>query len=49
MVSPLARAAGFVSPFSAVSVPSPPMVGCALVYLGIGLAPALRGFGRRDL
>lgn len=49
MASPLMQAAGFVSPFSSTSVPSPLMVGYALGYLALTLVLALRTFARRDL
>jgi hypothetical protein len=49
MASPLARAAGFVSPFTTTSVPSPLMVAYAAVYLLVALTLAMWGFRRRDL
>ncbi len=49
MASPLARAGGFVSPFSSTSVPSPLMVVYGVVYLLAALGLAVRGFNRRDL
>jgi ABC-type transport system involved in multi-copper enzyme maturation permease subunit len=49
MASPVARAAGFFSPFSTTSVPSPLMVGYAVLYLALALALAVRAFQKRDL
>ena len=49
MASPVARAAGFFSPFSTTSVPSPLMVGYAILYLAAALALAVRVFQKRDL
>ena len=40
---------GFISPFSAFSVPSPAMVVYAGVYAGVMLLLAMRSFSRRDL
>jgi Cu-processing system permease protein len=40
---------GFISPFSAISVPSPAMVAYAIAYSIIMLTLAMRTFGRRDL
>lgn len=48
MQSPLVSALGF-SPFSSTSVPSPMMIGYAVLYLGLVLALTLRSFQRRDL
>jgi len=48
MQSPLVAALG-VSPFSAASVPSPLMVGYAILYAAIALGVAVRMFSRRDL
>ena len=48
MQSPLVAALG-VSPFSAASVPSPLMVGYAVLYAAIALGIAVRMFSRRDL
>ena len=48
MQSPLVAALG-VSPFTSSSVPSPLMMGYALLYLLAALALALRQFKRRDL
>jgi len=48
MESPLVRALGF-SPFSAPTVPSPVMVGYAVVYAIVALILAIRQFNRRDL
>jgi ABC-type transport system involved in multi-copper enzyme maturation permease subunit len=48
MQSPLASALG-MSPFGTTSVPSPLMIGYALVYLLAALALAVRAFKRRDL
>ena len=48
MQSPLVRALGF-SPFSSSSVPSPLMVGYALLYALVALLLAMRQFSRRDL
>jgi len=48
MESPLVRALGF-SPFSAPTVPSPVMVGYAVVYATVALILAIRQFNRRDL
>jgi Cu-processing system permease protein len=42
-------AGGFISPFSAFSVPSPAMVVYAGVYAGVMLLLAMRSFSRRDL
>jgi len=47
MQSPLVAALG-VSPFTSSSVPSPLMMGYALLYLLAALALALRQFKRRD-
>lgn len=49
MASPLARAAGLFTPFSSTSVPSPLMMGYAVVYLLAALALAVRVFQKRDL
>lgn len=49
MASPLMQAAGFVSPFSSTSVPSPLMMGYAVVYLLAALGLAVRVFQQRDL
>lgn len=49
MESPLVKAFGFFSPFTAVSVPSPLMVGYALLYAVVMLGLALRQFQKRDL
>ena len=48
MESPLVRALGF-SPFSAPTVPSPVMVGYAVVYAIVALILAIWQFSRRDL
>jgi hypothetical protein len=48
MQTPLVQALG-ISPFSAVSVPSPIMIVYALIYAGVALFLAVRLFGRRDL
>ena len=48
MQSPLVAAFG-VSPFSAASVPSPLMVGYAILYTALALGLAVRLFSRRDL
>lgn len=48
MESPLVRALGF-SPFSAPTVPSPAMVGYAIVYAILALILAIHQFNRRDL
>lgn len=48
MQSPIVRALGF-SPFASSSVPSPLMVGYALLYGLLALALAGRQFNRRDL
>ncbi len=48
MQSPLVRALGF-SPFSSTSVPSPMMVGYALLYILVAVLLAMRQFSRRDL
>jgi ABC-type transport system involved in multi-copper enzyme maturation permease subunit len=48
MQSPLIQALG-VSPFSAVSVPSPLMIVYAVIYSGVALLLAIRLFARRDL
>ena len=49
MQSPLATALGGITPFSATSVPSPIMIGYAVVYLTIALIMTIRMFSRRDL
>ena len=48
MQSPLISALG-VSPFSASSVPSPLMIGYAVLYAAIALGIAVRMFSQRDL
>jgi ABC-type transport system involved in multi-copper enzyme maturation permease subunit len=48
MQSPLVQALG-VSPFSAVSVPSPAMIAYSAAYAGAALFMAIRLFARRDL
>ena len=48
MESPLVRALGF-SPFSSPNVPSPAMVGYAIVYAILALILAIHQFNRRDL
>jgi Cu-processing system permease protein len=48
MESPLVSGMGF-SPFTSSSVPSPVMMGYALLYCGVILGLAIRNFGRRDL
>jgi Cu-processing system permease protein len=48
MQSPLAGSLN-ISPFSNASVPSPPMIGYACVYMLAFLALAARRFSRRDL
>jgi ABC-2 type transport system permease protein len=48
MQSPLVQALG-ISPFSAVSVPSPMMIAYAALYSGAALFLAVRLFARRDL
>jgi Cu-processing system permease protein len=48
MQSPLVQALG-ISPFSAVSVPSPMMIAYAAIYSGAALFLAVRLFARRDL
>ena len=49
MQSPIAGALGNFSPFSTQSVPSPLMVGYAILYAMVALAFAVKQFGRRDL
>lgn len=49
MQSPIAGALGNFSPFSSQSVPSPLMVGYAVLYSAVALALAVRQFNRRDL
>jgi hypothetical protein len=49
MQSPIATALGGITPFSATSVPSPIMIGYAVVYLTIALIMTIRMFSRRDL
>jgi ABC-type transport system involved in multi-copper enzyme maturation permease subunit len=48
MQSPLANSLG-MSPFGTISVPSPLMIGYALVYLLVTVALTIRAFARRDL
>ena len=48
MQSPLVQALGF-SPFSSGSVPSPIMIGYAILYASMALLLAIRQFRRRDL
>ena len=48
MQSPLSGVLG-MSPFSAISVPSPLMIGYAVLYLGMVLFLAVRTFRKRDL
>ena len=48
MQSPLVQALGF-SPFSSSSVPSPVMIGYAILYATVALLLAVRQFKRRDL
>jgi Cu-processing system permease protein len=49
MQSPLSGALGNFSPFSTQSVPSPLMIGYAIIYAAVALALAVRQFNRRDL
>ncbi|MFO7624281.1 MAG: ABC transporter permease [Anaerolineales bacterium] len=49
MQSPIAGAMGNFSPFSAQSVPSPLMVGYAILYAMAALIFAIRQFNQRDL
>lgn len=49
MTPAFAQTAFFVSPFSSSSVPSPLMIGYALVYLILAVMFAARQFARRDL
>jgi Cu-processing system permease protein len=49
MQSPISGAVGNFSPFSAQSVPSPLMIGYAILYAAAALAFAIRQFRRRDL
>ena len=39
----------FMTPFGAISVPSPAMVGYAIAYAIVALLLAMRAFSRRDL
>lgn len=48
MQSPLISMMGF-SPFTSNSVPSPMMIGYALIYIGVMLGLAIRIFSKRDL
>jgi Cu-processing system permease protein len=49
MQSPIAGALGSFSPFSAQSVPSPIMLGYAILYATAALVLAIRQFNHRDL
>ncbi len=49
MQSPIAGALGSFSPFSTQSVPSPVMIGYAILYAMTALALAVRQFNHRDL
>jgi Cu-processing system permease protein len=48
MQTPLASVLG-MSPFGAVSVPSPVMIGYAVIYLLVALYIAVRVFQKRDI
>ena len=49
MQSPLSSAFGGATPFSSISVPSPLMIGYAVLYTMVALFLAIRAFSRRDL